>query len=92
MTPEAFDRWLAEGQERAPRLYGGKIVHPVVLGHEPNAKANVVSLDGVEKHVAKPWGGQERLDWAQRAANDRESREVPAKPGIPEDWDGREES
>ena len=83
MTPEAFQAWLDKGKDRAPNLYGGKVVH---------TQANGLAV--APKAIPKPLGevqAKERLDWAKRAANDRESREIPESPGIPGDWDGREE-
>lgn len=62
MSYEAFLRFLANGHKRAPKLYGGEVVHEPV----PEAKKPI----SVAKKSIPEMMAQERVDFQKRAAKD----------------------
>lgn len=86
MTPEAFEQFKADFYKRHPEWAKESPAQAMPVSVRPGP---IVAVP-VVKPGSKPWDPKEREDWAMRAANDRESREVKEKPGIPVEWDAQE--
>jgi hypothetical protein len=93
----AFDEWLKKGLGRNPSLYGGQVKHP--MDGDIKAPGNTATV--AKKSVQCPLGKQmmeERKSWDRKQATSDhddgdylESRGKGEAPGIPVDWDGKED-
>ena len=67
LTPEAFSREVERLKERHPEWFSGQ---QAVSGGPPLKERNLPPLPGPQKAGTQPWKGQERLDWAEKAAGE----------------------